>query len=1069
MENEENEQQQQTNSQQSNSSVSEKVSNIGNTAKNVGKVSDKLAKSEKMQKVASHLGKISKSATKIASTATQLTKIIATVGWIILLIIIVIGLLVFILTGLGFIMNGLKKVGATLLKCFDDAWDGEENTFNEEAIIDVADYLEEMGYDLFGYGFVSKDDAFQFGKPLQLKNDGINTFKILGMSTSLGTYAYDPSCYLSTYVAYTELKADISSKNVKIGPYGDDATNYADFFVSLIKEATSTDKDVKLNSFDEEALKNEIRSKEIKYIEYETNSGKKETDPKSETIEFTGITDNCGNQYKFILKDWYIDIKYTEQREGNLLTEAKLCYNASLTVTGKDESNVDASKKKQLCYDKDDDTYKYLTAYLISDNYAKCIKNSNKNFKQAMSSFGNFFKGIFQDENLWGTGLISIYHDTGMIGEKDKPYGVKLKNVAFSISTLNAYGLFTNAIEQFSSNIEVKNGYLVVNNPGVINDVVFKYKIDGWIGRYGMPLEFLLSTHVATMAPDLSLKLATSFDTDVQILLHEMTIDKVDARITVNGNTVTYDEFDKYNSWADGISNEEAYKILQNTSLESIKDDTSSRYKCTGIPSNTQLSYDNFSSTPVYDVGTKLYTTYDATKELEDDIMNKTLKVQVAQAGNTYKETLYDEFLVAELEKKFKDSNIELTSAEKESIKKEIKRQDIDYIKINEENDKIEGIEKPENATRITGTISRGDGESIEWTVRSVIEYNVSDLKLTLSGKYYYAIDTNVSHTGTSYCSDSGNTTGKVCDSCHAFVNDVRKALYDVRTQRFGGTIKAYTPYINKVSNHWFRNVYFSQAALDSENDKIIENDDEYEQSTGERWTLYEMHDNADNNSREYEMYVYIKDEQTGEYGTEFAKDNSGNYIVCVETEDGEGKYKLSDTESGTYEKDTSGKFKLQVLTENGNNKEYEDYTGELDEFKVGKKAKINSNIEWKGTDKSVYESTNKKTTTDWKTLEITEDFNESNKELFQMEGTKLEYQYDATGTMKQIEDGLRGETNSKIKEIFLDDYYLYDGSKSRALVIQAAKDIIAKKASNLDSDDPDSFEKLGADRRNRK
>lgn len=49
----------------------------------------------------------------------------------------------------------------------------------------------------------------------------------------------------------------------------------------------------------------------------------------------------------------------------------------------------------------------------------------------------------------------------------------------------------------------------------------FTYKLDGWTARYGMPIEFLLAVHLTSMSPDLAVDLATAFDTDVSILLHE--------------------------------------------------------------------------------------------------------------------------------------------------------------------------------------------------------------------------------------------------------------------------------------------------------------------------------------------------------------------------------------------------------------------------------------------------------------------------------------------------------------------------------------------------------------------
>lgn len=49
------------------------------------------------------------------------------------------------------------------------------------------------------------------------------------------------------------------------------------------------------------------------------------------------------------------------------------------------------------------------------------------------------------------------------------------------------------------------------------------YNLDGWTGRYGKPIEFLLAMHLGTMAPDFAESIATrqEFDTKVNIRLHK--------------------------------------------------------------------------------------------------------------------------------------------------------------------------------------------------------------------------------------------------------------------------------------------------------------------------------------------------------------------------------------------------------------------------------------------------------------------------------------------------------------------------------------------------------------------
>lgn len=69
------------------------------------------------------------------------------------------------------------------------------------------------------------------------------------------------------------------------------------------------------------------------------------------------------------------------------------------------------------------------------------------------------------------------------------------------------------------------------------------YNLDGYTGRYGKPIEFLLALHLGTMAPGLALNVATNveFDTKVHIRLHKVV--EV-ARLTYNlrGETISVNE-----------------------------------------------------------------------------------------------------------------------------------------------------------------------------------------------------------------------------------------------------------------------------------------------------------------------------------------------------------------------------------------------------------------------------------------------------------------------------------------------------------------------------------------------
>ena len=167
----------------------------------------------------------------------------------------------------------------------------------------------------------------------------------------------------------------------------------------------------------------------------------------------------------------------------------------------------------------------FIFTYITSDNYVYTLKNSNVATQNAahnwLESFfmgvASFFTKLFSPlidlfgatEGLvdaWGRGLIVAWY------EKDNNFGEKGKIV----DTNNWANHDTVKIDMEKKQlILAKNGWFSGNNPRT-------YSLDGWTGRYGMPLEFLLSVHVATMMPDLSYDMATSFNTNVNMYLHKV-------------------------------------------------------------------------------------------------------------------------------------------------------------------------------------------------------------------------------------------------------------------------------------------------------------------------------------------------------------------------------------------------------------------------------------------------------------------------------------------------------------------------------------------------------------------
>lgn len=440
--------------------------------------------------------------------------------------------------------------------------------------------------------------------------------------------------------------------------------------------------------------------------------------------------------------------------------------------------------------------------------------------------------------------------------------------------------------DQITSKIVINrpNNTLDITAIGLFHNEVFHYSLDGWTGRYSMPLEFLLSTHIATMAPDLSYKLATTFNTDVEILLWKSKQNSLEGGVQQDGGEiVTYEGLSTFYPGIDSYNKKErAAKVFaqyypQITSLLRGDDDEDGPYWC-----------------------------------INDDCSEKA---------------------------------------------------------------------------------------------------------------YNGEID-------------------KTCEPCADYVLLVFRALKAIHDKNFD----VFVPYINSVTDHWFRNVYFTyggmkQYAEDNGIDvpNVIVSDEDYYLSTGEMWTEYEM--NAE--GTDYELYAYFPD-STGNYSGEFAENGT---IVCRE----QGPYSVSEKASNLYDKKGDGGYGLYVVTGTDGNKTYSPYNGNVEEFRVGKKAitKPEEDEKW-----NVYNLNPEKTGEDeWLPYESeSEDENEYIKKAKDLKGIQLMYNLvTVNGNITQVEDGVRGETNAQTKKLFLDDYYLYDGSGPRAALIEAAK-------VKADSDDPDSF-----------
>ena len=171
-------------------------------------------------------------------------------------------------------------------------------------------------------------------------------------------------------------------------------------------------------------------------------------------------------------------------------------------------------------------TSDFIKVYLASDNYVYTLKNHNLvagTWDAFVQHVGQFFGGSFSTKLT--RGLIAVYKERGgVLGQRES-------------SLFSDSGLFNGD----KMKLDVKAKTLTLRKG--FNNKELTYSLDGWTGRYGMPVDFLMSVHVATMMPDLAYDMANHFDTEIELILHGVSNSSIQpAYKTEDGTYVTFDD-----------------------------------------------------------------------------------------------------------------------------------------------------------------------------------------------------------------------------------------------------------------------------------------------------------------------------------------------------------------------------------------------------------------------------------------------------------------------------------------------------------------------------------------------
>lgn len=524
----------------------------------------------------------------------------------------------------------------------------------------------------------------------------------------------------------------------------------------------------------------------------------------------------------------------------------------------------------------------FIFTYMVSDNYIYTLKNDNLATQNNESGFLNFLAGL-------GTGTLKFFNQAlspvfDLIGVTDgmmDSYGKGMIGIYYEEDgVIGKRGTAVNSSFLNWDSVQIDAGsksLLIQRNEFLNNSNAMKFSLDGWTGRYGMPLEFLLSVHMATMMPDLAFDMATSFATNINIYLHE-TGDQGQA-ITAYKTDTSYITYEQLENALSGESGRNWF-------------------------SSTIAWFDNNS--------------------ISDSEAKAAFDIGMTRAPN------------------------------------------------------CEGKE-------VCGSESKP-------------MFNNTPLQLdTETGEYFYTIPAHyhIPETRHPVSADEITWVPGYCNNCKQFLKKVIKKLRKDNDYNF----KAYIPYIADVTNHWYRDIYFTQV----ENKNFVQYDYDYEAITGERWTLYETYDSGDKKGQ-FKLY----------------KVENGN---------------LGDLYSGTIEEARKNNISVakKAKTISATEETYTDYGWSKNSEGTWTAYTVNENTGSTGYQR-IYE-------------DDSEEIQEATDEVEKSVMKNVYVNIITSGNPVQTGEGLRTETNSEIKKMFLNNYYFkYDGTAERAEIITAIRNKIANK-----------------------
>lgn len=242
----------------------------------------------------------------------------------------------------------------------------------------------------------------------------------------------------------------------------------------------------------------------------------------------------------------------------------------------------------------------YIYMYIMSDNYVYTLKNKNLATQGKapwkgtwFAWLGEFFQGVGTAAYRIGNFLAGpIYDITGVTNAMGETYGkglIVLWDEKDDI--IGKRGTFFNTDSMWNwdkISIDVKSKKLSIARNAFLNaNNALEFSLDGWSGRYGMPIEFLLSVHLATMMPDLASDMISSFPTEINVYLHKTSGEATTAFKTDSGY-VTYENLENALTGVSGRNFLSATKAWFDNAI--INDDEANAAFELGIPHSPECS-----------------------------------------------------------------------------------------------------------------------------------------------------------------------------------------------------------------------------------------------------------------------------------------------------------------------------------------------------------------------------------------------------------------------------------------------------------------------------------------------